>query len=136
MAPEQILCEEIDARADVYALGAVAFRALTGRLPFPSEDDALVAAQHLFQLPTSLCSLVPDVDPDVERVVLTAMRKNPNNRYTTMDAMRADLARLVGLEPGDVTGAVMRSKRDVYEPKTEGGRAAAAAFLQRYSRQA
>jgi serine/threonine-protein kinase len=128
MAPEQILCEPLDARADVYALGVTLFRTIAGELPFDGAADLDVLAQHLFAPAPSLAAREPSVDMRVDIVLRAALRKNPENRYATMEAMRDDLARLVGLAAGEPTGAPLRKPRDAYEPRSDAGRATAHAL--------
>jgi serine/threonine-protein kinase len=128
IAPEQVLSEPVDARSDVYALGVVLHRCLTGRLPFEQESDVDLVAHQLFA-PAPRDSRL---DARVSRVLATALRKAPENRYPTMEAMRNDLEKLVGLRPGEVLGAPLASLPDLYKPQSPGGRAAVAALKERF----
>jgi serine/threonine protein kinase len=128
IAPEQVLSEPVDARSDVYALGVVLYRCLTGRLPFDHADDADLVAHQLF----APVSIDRAVDAKVARVIVTAMRKAPENRYPTMDAMRDDLEKLVGLRGGDVLGVPLTIRPDLYQAQSAGGRAAVAALKTRF----
>jgi serine/threonine-protein kinase len=123
MAPEQVVAEPVDARADVYALGVVMFRALTGELPF---DDVCVTdllSHHLKSAAPPPSWLVDDLDPALDRVVLTATRKHPGNRYASMDDLLEDLRRVIGKREA-VVGAPLVHHPDRYEPWTEIGRRA------------
>jgi serine/threonine-protein kinase len=86
MAPEQLRGASIDQRADVYALGAVLYELLTGRLPFDGAT-AYDRAAHVLHAPLTPPSvLAPDVVPAIERVVLTALARDPAERYATAGA--------------------------------------------------
>jgi serine/threonine-protein kinase len=125
MAPEQALADPVDARTDVYALGVTAFHLLTGRLPFDDESDARTTAQILF-LPAPAPSAVrPGIDPRVDRVLLAAVRKRPENRYASMALMLADLERLLGERDGEVEPPDLAVDPDAYEPQNSMSRTAA-----------
>jgi serine/threonine-protein kinase len=129
MAPEQIVSERADARTDVYALGVVLFKMLTGHLPF-DVDGGL----HLDLLGHQLFSPAPPpswleehLDPSIERVILSAMRKDPRNRYPSMRALRDDLSR------ARPEGWPMTTARDVYVPSTPEGQEAFDMLFSRFS---
>ncbi len=80
MAPEQMQTGvELDARADVYALGAIAYHMLGGRAPFIG-DLAQLVAQKLMQSPPPLLSLRSDISPEVDKAILHALERNPAGR--------------------------------------------------------
>ncbi|HEX6547611.1 MAG TPA: protein kinase [Candidatus Dormibacteraeota bacterium] len=83
MAPEQCKGVEIDAEADIYALGIVAYQMLTGQVPFTADTPAaVIVAQLQNQLPPPR-SINPDLPPGVESVLLRCLAKNPADRYRT-----------------------------------------------------
>jgi WD40 repeat protein len=93
LAPEQIRREQATAQTDVYALGAVLFHALTGRVPFPGDDEDAVTSAHLHDRPPRVTSLVPGVPAALDDVVQRAMAKRPEDRFETAAEMgRAILA--------------------------------------------
>jgi eukaryotic-like serine/threonine-protein kinase len=116
MAPEQALADPLDGRTDVYALGVMMYRMLTGDLPFDTPSDPLLVAQHLYVAPRSPRLLRPELDPRIEALILTAMRKVPGNRYASMSDLLEDVERLLGMRKGEPAGAPMRIEPDVYEP--------------------
>ena len=84
MAPEQISgAENVDARTDLYAAGVVLFEAVTGRTPFQGETLYDLMKAHLEQAPPSPRALRPDLPAGIERVILTALAKNPAHRFQT-----------------------------------------------------
>lgn len=104
MAPEQLRCEEIDARADVYALGIMMYELLVGRVPFDGQKVTQVIAQHLSAEPTPLTQAAPDagIPLAVEQVVLKAVAKDPTERFQTMDEFDRALQVAIGGELPDV----------------------------------
>jgi len=99
MSPEQIQGGRGDARSDVYAWGVMMYELLTGRVPFRGDNWMAVMAGHLGEHPAPIASLRPDVPPALAAVVTHAMRRNPSNRYQTMDEVVHDLDRLSTLDP-------------------------------------
>jgi YVTN family beta-propeller protein len=96
-APEQIRGEHADARADVYALGAVLFHALTGRQPFPRESELAKMYAHLNDPAPAASPLAPGVPAALDAVIGNAMAKDPDERYQSAgDLARAAWAALQG----------------------------------------
>ncbi|AGC42834.1 serine/threonine protein kinase [Myxococcus stipitatus DSM 14675] len=91
MAPEQSQSRKVDGRADLYALGVIAFQLLTGRLPFEDEGLAAQLVAHQMRAPPSLRSLHAAVPEPLERVILRALAKTPEERFTTAAVLRAAL---------------------------------------------
>jgi tetratricopeptide (TPR) repeat protein len=91
MAPEQARgAQVIDARADVFALGALVFKCMTGRAPFDGDDAIAVLAHLLFDDPPDVCDLVPGVPRAVGDVLAKMLAKEPEQRYPDGNsAMRA-----------------------------------------------
>ncbi|PIE06107.1 MAG: protein kinase [Sorangium cellulosum] len=131
MPPEQVLSEAVDARADIYSMGVVMFRALTGHLPFESEKDLdMLAHQVLLQAPPPSWFL-EGLDPRVDSVVTRAMCKRPENRYATMKEFAEDLDRLNRDKSLDVRASSERARTDVYRPTSDLGREATLLFCKR-----
>jgi len=93
MAPEQIRGGDIDPRTDIYALGVVLFRMVTGKYPFQSKQTAEVLAAHLHAAVPTFASVDPDlrVPPELEDVVRRCMQKNQDNRYQSCSELIRDL---------------------------------------------
>lgn len=82
-SPEQARGEKVDARTDIYAVGVVLYEMLTGRPPFSGDTAVAVAHQHLHAQPIAPSSLNPKVSPALDAVVLHALSKDRNTRYST-----------------------------------------------------
>ncbi|MEY4578207.1 MAG: hypothetical protein RL701_2910 [Pseudomonadota bacterium] len=96
MSPEQSLGKPFDHRVDVYALGAILFELLSGRVPFTGENFMGILAQHGHSPVPTLASVNPaiQVSPDLEAVVMRALAKDPADRFPTMGAFAEELRRV------------------------------------------
>jgi protein kinase-like protein len=100
VAPEQISGDAVDARVDVYALGCLLFKLLTGEVPFPKDGDAARLYAHLHDPPPAPSLYVPEVSMALDDVVIRAMSKTPDDRYLSAgDLGRAAQAALKGERP-------------------------------------
>jgi serine/threonine-protein kinase len=85
-------------------VGVVLYELLTGTVPFTGSTPLEIAMKHLSQIPEPPSRLRPDVPPDLDRVVVRALAKNPDERYQSAQEMEADLARVErGLPVSDET---------------------------------
>jgi Tol biopolymer transport system component/predicted Ser/Thr protein kinase len=101
MSPEQAEGRTLDGRSDIFSFGTVLYEMLTGRRPFKGDSTVSVLAQILKVEPTPPAQLVPRISPDLEKIVLRCLRKDPARRFQTMadlkvaleDAQESDWAR-------------------------------------------
>jgi serine/threonine-protein kinase len=91
MAPEQIRGGHIDARTDVYQLGVLSYFVLTGRAPFQADTPIAVGFCQVHEQPGPLRPLRPEIPAPIEKVVLRALAKNPQERFTDAAAFRKAL---------------------------------------------
>jgi TolB-like protein len=93
MAPEQLRGEEVDARVDIYAAGAVLYEMATGKLAFGQRGAMLVDA-ILNCSPQPAQALNPRVPPELNSIITKALDKDPARRYQAARELRVDLDRL------------------------------------------
>ncbi|MFE5307382.1 Stk1 family PASTA domain-containing Ser/Thr kinase [Isoptericola sp. NPDC056573] len=105
LSPEQARGETVDARSDLYSTGCVLFELLTGRPPFMGDSPVAVAYQHVGQAPQRPSELASDVPEVLDRIVLKALTKDRDARYSTAAEFRADLE--TALRGGDVTAPLI-----------------------------
>jgi serine/threonine protein kinase/tetratricopeptide (TPR) repeat protein len=94
MSPEQARAELVDARTDVFSVGAVLYELITGRMAFSGESPAVVFAGILGRTPAAPTVINPSVPPALERLIVKALEKDRELRYQSVADMRADLLRL------------------------------------------
>jgi hypothetical protein len=126
VAPEQISGGPFDARADVYALGCLLFKLLTGEVPYPREGDAARLYAHLNDPPPAPSLYAPEVSMALDDVVVRAMSKHPDDRYPSAgDLGRAARAALSGTavaapERTVATGAAATRTAAAVQPSAAG----------------
>jgi serine/threonine-protein kinase len=104
MSPEQLRGEEVDGRSDLYAVGAVLFELITGRIAFEADSDYELMMKQLNEMPPPPSRLVSDVPPSIDAVVLTAMAKQRESRYRDATVMRNALQEALA-QHGSATSA-------------------------------
>jgi serine/threonine-protein kinase len=80
MAPEQVRGKAVDARADIYALGALAYHLVTGKPPFAGDNPIAIGFAHLSEQPTAPRVIRKDVPAGLDAAILQALAKEPNER--------------------------------------------------------
>lgn len=88
MSPEQIGGVEIDKRSDIFSVGAVAYELLAYRQAFPGRNLLELSQLICEKNPTSLTELCPEVPDDLEKLVLRALAKRPEERFPDLSDMR------------------------------------------------
>jgi serine/threonine-protein kinase len=109
MSPEQVYGEEVDGRTDIYSLGAVMFKALTGTYPFQAKSPMGMFTKHLTEEPPSACERAPElgIPEGVSAAVQKCMAKEPAKRFQTIEALRDCLVEELALLPHSSSDRVL-----------------------------
>ena len=91
MAPEQIMGDPIDARADLYSLGAVLYLMLTLKKPIEADSIPGYLARHLTHTPDAPSEIVQGIPPHLERICAKLLMKDPSQRYASAEQLLAAL---------------------------------------------
>lgn len=94
MSPEQAAGDDLDHRVDIYALGVILYESITGEVPFKGKNYLNILTQVISDDPRQPSELRPSIDRNLESVILKAMAKDKDERYSTMQEMAEDLAAL------------------------------------------
>jgi Tol biopolymer transport system component len=93
MSPEQAQGQDVDHRTDIFSLGVVLFELLTGQLPFCGEHEAAIMYEivNVDSPPPSV--LKPEIDPELDRIILECLQKEPDERHQSAKEVAKDLRR-------------------------------------------
>jgi ribosomal protein L29 len=94
MSPEQVRAQELDERSDVFSLGVVLYELITGQTPFDGCTPAELIGSILTSTASPLRRFVPDVSPELERIVSKALARERADRYQTAKELSRDLTAL------------------------------------------
>jgi serine/threonine-protein kinase len=111
VSPEQAQGRQLTPASDLYSLGVVLYEAATAQMPFDGDTPIATALKQVNEQAVRPSRLNPQIDPSLETVIGYAMAKDPRARYSTAEAMRADLVRVVRDQPvlgaAAITGAAV-----------------------------
>ena len=93
ISPEQIKGRQVDQRSDIYTLGITLFEAVTGRLPFERKTNYALMHAHVQESPPTPRQYQAEIPRELEKVILKAIAKEPQRRFTTMREFRKALSR-------------------------------------------
>ncbi len=94
LSPEQALGRGVDARSDLYSVGIMLFQLVTGRLPFDADSPLAIAYAHVQEEPPAASSVNRALPPAVDALITRALKKNPNERFPSSEAMRDECLRV------------------------------------------
>jgi serine/threonine-protein kinase len=99
MSPEQVLGGDLDARADIWSLGATLYELLAGKPPFQERDMRVLFERILYTRPTPLDRMRPDLPPGLVAVLMRCLERDPSHRWQGARDLEAALARCFGPAP-------------------------------------
>lgn len=135
ISPEQVLGEPVDGRTDIYSLGAVMFRALTGSYPFTATTPMGMFTKHLTEAPPAALERAPerDIPVGVSELVRKCLAKKPGDRFADVEELRDALVRELDALPSDSPASTV-ARAPAHAHKARGGAAPAATGLRRRTR--
>ncbi len=131
LSPEQARGETVDTRTDLYSTGCLLYELLTGRPPFVGDSPVSVAYQHVREVPVPPSRLNRAISDALDRVVLKALAKDRDDRYSNAEEFRRDLLAAAGGRPvgAPAVGAAAAMATQALPSSAEATAALAAAGL-------
>jgi len=135
MSPEQMKAEALDETCDIYSVGVMLYEMVTGRVPFKGDSYYAILRAHLEDKPVPPIELVPELPPELSRIIEKALEKKPSARFRKADEFRAALQELHLAKQSDrhfIPTANLEVPQYSQEPKTpsRGSKAWDAAVLE------
>ena len=110
MAPEQVSGKKVDERADIYSLGIILYELFTGKVPFSGDSAIAIGFKQMKEDPPTPTAINPQLSPEVEKIILRALQKEPIHRYRSVSELRTELEKAV-LQPPVSLPAAHREER-------------------------
>ncbi len=123
MSPEQIRGEHVDVRSDIYSLGALMYRVLTGDPPYRAQSPVGVLTKHLTADLVPPSERAPDlaIDPRVDELVVTTLAKKPGDRFQSIEQLTEAISEAYSALTGDSSTSFTPSGGKLRRPSTASG---------------
>ncbi|NLE98139.1 MAG: Stk1 family PASTA domain-containing Ser/Thr kinase [Propionibacterium sp.] len=99
LSPEQARGEKVDNRSDLYAVGCLLYELLVSEPPFKGDSPVSVAYQHVREIPVRPSERDPEINSDMDAIVMKALSKDPKDRYQDASEFRDDILRALDNQP-------------------------------------
>ena len=113
MSPEQGKGDSVDGRGDLYSLGVIFYEMLTGQVPYQDQFPMMVVIKHIRDPLPSVRQLAPELTEAIERVVIKALAKEPDERYQTAEDFVQAVKKAIEVNPSG--RAVSKAMDSVYD---------------------
>jgi eukaryotic-like serine/threonine-protein kinase len=91
ISPEQARGDILDNRTDIYSLGVVLYEMITGDIPFRGDTSIDISLKHINEKPVSPSKIINDIPKNIEKIVMTCLKKEPSERYERIEDLKNDL---------------------------------------------